>query len=190
MTRKTPVAIKSSKYSLPWPCKVCWCIELLRQSSAKSSSILIGDLASVWPTFSARGDLFFVLFFFPPVWFVYLSMIWLLSKSCLLPCTYSCPEGLSSGGASTHLCSLGELWILKIDRKLCSFPLVYFFEWQWKRSVLAVWKDSWKTISGCQPSLWKMRWALWCFKDPVSCVPSWNFLHLDVSTLRWDSSVH
>lgn len=113
------------------------------------------------------------------------------SKSCLLPCTYSCPEGLSSVGASTHFCSLGELWFLKIDRKLCSFPLVYFFEWQWKRSVLAVWKNSWKTISGCQPSFRKMRWALWCLqkRSCVLCVPPWNFLQLEVSTLRWDSSV-
>lgn len=188
MTRKPPLAIKCSKYSLRWPCKVCWYIELLRCSSAKSSSVFTGDFASVWPTFSAHVD-FFLFFFFLSGLIIWASSA--CSKSCLLPCTYSCPEGLSSVGASTHFCSLGELWFLKIDRKLCSFPLVYFFEWQWKRSVLAVWKNSWKTISGCQPSFRKMRWALWCLqkRSCVLCVPPWNFLQLEVSTLRWDSSV-
>lgn len=123
--RKTSLAIKSSKYSLHWPCKVCWCIELLRRSSAKSSSILF--LLGMWLQ-SGPAFLHMETFFFP------LSGLFIwpwsgCSKSCLLPYTYSCPEGLNSVEASTHLCSLGELWFLKIDRKLCSFPLVYFFEW-------------------------------------------------------------
>lgn len=149
-------------------CKACWYIELLGGSSARSSSVFTADLASVWPTFSAHGDFFFCLSDL---------FIWAWSgcsksacyECCLFLSTYAGPEGLSSVGASTLLCFLGELWFFKIGRKLCSFPLVHFFGWQWKRSILAVWKDSWKTISGCHPSLWKMRQTFWCFQKG-SCI--------------------
>lgn len=60
--RKTSLAIKSSKYSLHWPCKVCWCIELLRRSSAKSSSILF--LLGMWLQ-SGPAFLHMETFFFP-----------------------------------------------------------------------------------------------------------------------------